>query len=168
MTDSQIFAGAAILGAVAGMRSMSSPAIVCGLAHAGVLPVHNKQLEILAHPASVATTAVLAAGELIADKLPFVPARTTLGPLVTRTIAGALCGAAITSAKERPILLGALIGACAAVGATYTAYQTRLYLGQRAGIPDPAVAIMEDAVVASSGWLVYQALKADNDNQAVA
>ncbi len=48
MTDSQIFAGAAVLGAPAGMRSMSSPAIVCGLAHAGVLPVHNKQLEILA------------------------------------------------------------------------------------------------------------------------
>ncbi len=81
-----------------------------------------------------------------------MPARTTLGPLVTRTIAVSL-GAPITSANERPILLGALIGACAAVGATYTAYQTRLYLGQRAGIPDPALALMEDAVVASAdGW----------------
>ena len=168
MTDSQVYAGAAMLGIAAGMRSMSSPAIVCGLAHTGLLPAQNRQLEIMAHPASVTTTALLAAGELIADKLPFIPARITPGPLVTRAISGALCGSAILSAKKRSVLFGALVGACAAVGSSYVAYYTRRYLGQRTGIPDPVLAVLEDAVVAAGGWLLYQSLKADENNLAPA
>jgi uncharacterized membrane protein len=164
MTNSQVYVGAALLGAAAGMRSMSPPATVSRLAHTGLLPARNRQLEILAHPTFVATATALAVGELIADKLPFVPARTTPGPLITRAISGAMCGAAVTSAKERSVLLGVLIGAGAAVGAAYGTYHLRRAAGESTGIPDPILALFEDAAVAASSWLVFHSLKTEPES----
>lgn len=161
MTDSQVYTNAAVLGTVAGMRSLSAPALVSGVTYIGLLPLANKQLELLARPASFVTLAVLAGGEVIADKLPFVPARIKPGPLAVRAISGAMCGAAITSAKQRSTLLGAFIGACTAIASTYGAYYLRQSAGERSGIPDPVLALVEDALVATNGWLVVKSLRAD-------
>ena len=101
MRDANIYAGAAIAGAIAGMRSMSSPAIVSQLAYGGLLPLGKSRLGFLANPAAGKTTFWLALGELVADKLPFVPRRTKVSPLIARGFSGALSGAAVTSAKKR-------------------------------------------------------------------
>ncbi len=158
MTDSQVYTDAALLGTMAGMRSLSAPALVSGLTYMGLLPLANKQLELLARPASVVTLGLLAGGEVIADKLPFVPARIKPGPLAVRAISGAMCGAAVTSAKQRSTLFGALIGACTAVASTYGAYYLRRSAGESSGIPDPALAIVEDALVVTAGWLLVKSL----------
>ena len=147
---------AATLGAVAGMRSMAAPAIVSRLLHAGALPVENRQLELLAHPATVATTTLLAIGELVADKLPSTPARTEPGPVAVRMLSGALCGAAISSSKRESVVAGLFVGACAALAATFAAYHVRRWADGQTGLPDAVFAVLEDSLVVATGWNVYQ------------
>lgn len=156
MTDGEVFRAAATLGAIAGMRSMTAPMVVSRMAHAGYLDMDNDQLQLLASGGAVTTTTVLAAGEAIADKTPYVPARTSAGPLFGRLVAGALCGAAVTSGTKRPVLWGAVIGAATAVGATFAAYYLRKTAGEQTGLPDTVFALAEDALVAASSWSVYR------------
>ena len=151
MTDMQVYSDAAILGSVAGIRSMATPAIVSHLAHEGSLPADSEPMVWLSHSGVAKATAVLAVGELIADKLPVVPSRTDMGPLVSRGISGALGGAAVASARKRPAVVGALIGASTAVLATFAVTNFRRAAKERTGVPDFVWALLEDAVVIASG-----------------
>jgi uncharacterized membrane protein len=158
MNDVQVYGGAAVLGAVSGMRSMAAPAIVSKLAHSGLLPLEESQIRFLQHKNSARTMAVMALTEMVADKLPFIPNRTKVFPLVTRAVSGAVSGMAFASAKKRPAALGALFGVLAAVGATYGAFKIRQMTTERLHVPDTLVAVAEDALVAGSAYLVWKSL----------
>jgi uncharacterized membrane protein len=159
MTDAQVYAGSAVLGAVSGMRSMAAPAIVSKLAGSGLLPIEESQMGFLTKATTGKTTAVLALGEMLADKLPFAPNRTKAGPLVARAVSGAMSGAAFSTGKKRSALLGALFGMAAAIGATYAAFKVRQMAGERLPVPDTIVAVAEDALVATTGYLLLKAMQ---------
>jgi uncharacterized membrane protein len=159
MTDAQIYAGSAVLGAVSGMRSMAAPAIVSRLASSGLLPIEESQLGFLTNSKTAKTTAILAAGEALADKLPFIPNRTQALPLITRAISGAMSGAAFSTGKKRSALFGALCGMAAAIGATFGAFKLRQMADKRLQIPDTIVAVAEDALVATTGYLLLKSLQ---------
>ena len=159
MTDAQVYAGSAVLGAVSGMRSMAAPAIVSRLASSGLLQIEESQIGFLNKPVTAKATAILAAGEALADKLPFIPNRTQALPLITRAISGAMSGAAFSSGKKRSALLGALCGMAAAIGATYGAFRLRQLADKRLQIPDTIVAVAEDALVATTGYLLLRSLQ---------
>ncbi len=158
-TDAQVYAGATALGAVAGMRAMSAPALISQVARRGQLAVEGSKLQFLNSTGAVSTTAVLAIGELIADKLPFIPARTDVAPLAGRAISGALCGAVLCSAKKRSPWLGAFYGVLGALGATFAAYHLRRAAKENLHIPDGVLALAEDALVASSGLFIASRLR---------
>jgi uncharacterized membrane protein len=160
MMDLEVYGGAAVLGAVSGMRSMAAPAIVSRLAHTGLLPLEGSQIKFLGHKNSVKTMALMAAGEMVADKLPFIPSRTAVFPLAARIASGALSGTAFVKARKGSVVLGAIIGSLAAVGASYGAYKLRKVAGQKFHLPDPIVAVAEDALVAACGFAILRALKA--------
>ena len=103
--------------------------------------------------------AVLAVGEALADKLPFMPNRTDPPAVAARAVSGGLSGAAICSSAKRSMLAGALIGAAAAVGATFGAYKLRKWAGEHSHLPHPLIAILEDATVAGCGLLVLSAMR---------
>ncbi|MBD5657407.1 MAG: hypothetical protein IAI50_19825 [Candidatus Eremiobacteraeota bacterium] len=91
--------------------------------------------------------ALLAAGgELIADKLPMIPARTQLPPLIFRMVSGGLCGAAVAERRDGSRALGVVSGVAGAVATTYLAYQLRRMLTTKFRLPDAAVAVAEDAL----------------------
>jgi uncharacterized membrane protein len=160
MTDLEVYSGAAVLGAISGMRSMAAPAIVSRFAHTGLLPLQDSQIKFLTHKNSAKTMAVMAIGEMVADKLPFIPKRTSVFPLMTRAVSGALSATAFTKARKRSAVLGALIGSLAAVGASYGAYKLRKVVGDKTHLPDTIVAVAEDALVAACGFALLRALRA--------
>ncbi len=160
-TDAQVYAGSAAIGIAAGMRSMSAPALLSQFARRGTLSVAGSRVGFLKSGGAAATTAVLALGELIADKLPFTPARTTTGPLLARAVTGGLSGAILSSAKKRSPWIGGLIGAFGAVGATFAAYQLRRTITTDLHLPDTLVALAEDATVAGVGILIASRLRED-------
>ncbi len=158
MSDSQVYAGAALIGTVAGMRSMTAPAIVSRIAHVAGVNVDKTGVDFLHSPIVPRVLSILAFGELIADKLPFVPSRITPFPLVTRAISGAVSGAALCSSKKRSQWLGALFGAAGAVAGSYAAYELRRRLVKGFHIPDAVVAVAEDVIAVGAGTMVASKL----------
>lgn len=158
MKEAEVYTGAAVMGAVAGLRSMTAPATVSQLARRG-LPIGSRSLGFLNSVVSMRATIALAVGELIADKLPFLPSRTKPPSLIVRAVSGALCGAAVCSAKKKSVFAGILIGAAAAIGASYGAYELRKHAGKALHVPDPVIAVAEDALAVGTGLIVLSRLR---------
>lgn len=133
------------LGAISGLRSMSGPAFVSRAARDGRLPVGGTRLSFLASPWVATTLTVLQAGEMVGDKLPLTPSRTSLPPLLGRAGAGALVGAVLSGGRQPAT--NALLGGGAAVAAAFLGENLRAVVGGRTSVPDPLLALAEDAVV---------------------
>jgi uncharacterized membrane protein len=125
---------AAVLGAASGLRSFSGAAALAlrgrpraGWARAAIL--------------------LLAGGEAMADKLPVAPPRSDPPGLAGRVVTGGAVGAATAGGR------GARVGATFALASTYASERARALLGRRTGIPDPALAVVEDAIAYGGAWL---------------
>ena len=142
------------IGAVAGLRSMLAPALVGrSLENAGAAG-HGLAGRALASPAAGAILPVLAALELLADKLPITSPRIAPASLVARALSGACAAAAVAAergGRRRGRIAPALVGAAAAVAAAFAGYQLRRWVGRRARLPDAIVAVVEDAVAVALG-----------------
>lgn len=144
------------LSALAGNRSMAAPAalsrFVTGRYAGQPLPAPASYLN---DPLIADGLALLAAGELIADKLPFTPNRTDLLPLLGRGVFGGIVGAGVSAIQGKDRALGGLLGAAAAIVNTIASYHLRRTLVQKAHLPDFIVALAEDTFVLSMAiWLL--------------
>jgi uncharacterized membrane protein len=117
------------IGAVAGLRTFTAPAATLGI---------DRQVWS-------GVVLVLAAGELIADKLPFMPSRLSPGSLGARLVSGGLCGRALARRFGGSGTIGLAVGALAAAGSAWVGYTIRHELTGR-GLPDFPVALVEDSV----------------------
>ena len=129
------YAQALVLGFVSGMRAMLGPALVAGIAPPNVRLAFR----------------LLAAGELVADKLPKTPSRIAPGPLAGRFLSGAAVGYVVCRHARQSVWVGALIGATAAVAGAYGGYHGRKALGETLHVPDPVIAVVEDALAVGLG-----------------
>lgn len=121
------------LGALSGMRSMAGPAALtleAGSVLGRVMPF-------------------LAAGEMIADKLPFMGDRIDPLPLAGRAAMGAIVGGVVASEENGNVLLGGVIGAAAAVIVAHVAYRLRKRLPGSSALGG----VLEDGVVLGLGAL---------------
>lgn len=144
---------AAGIGCVAGMRSMAAPALLSR--QLTEHPHRGPAGRLLASPPVASVLPVLAAGEMVADKTPFIPDRTEAVPVAGRALMGALCGAAICHGTRSEQMAGALVGAAAAVGATFLAYTIRRRAGE--ALPDLVLGMAEDALVLALGARIASA-----------
>ncbi|MEP6822687.1 MAG: DUF4126 family protein [Chthoniobacterales bacterium] len=143
------------IGFVAGLRSMLAPAVVSWAAYLGWLHLGDSGLRFMASPISVAAFSLLALGELIADKLPFIPKRTEPGPLVVRLVSGGLSGACLGWSANQSWTSGAAAGAIGAIIGAFAGYHLRRRLTLGAGLKDFCVALPEDLLaIALACYLV--------------
>jgi uncharacterized membrane protein len=154
MSDAAVLGSAVGIGVIAGLRSMTAPAAVCWAAHLHWLDFPGSRLSFMGSTGAVAIVTLLAVGELIADKLPSTPNRTSIGPLAVRAIAGAFCGAAFGAAGGVSILLGGVAGAVGAIAGAFAGYEVRHRLVQNLRLPDIAVAVAEDLIAIGGGFLL--------------
>ncbi len=161
MPDLEAYAGAALIGTMAGMRSMSAPAVIGQLSRNGALEEVTGTLAIFKGGGFSVASSIFAVGELIGDKLPMTPNRTAGIPLLGRALTGALSGAIVCSARKRSVLAGALIGAAFAVGSAYGAYELRKRAGKKLHLPDMVIALAEDAIVGGIGVALTSRLTRD-------
>jgi uncharacterized membrane protein len=154
MTSSIFLVLAFLLGCVCGLRSMTGPAVVCWGAHLGWLQLDGSKLGFLHNPISLIVFSLMALGELIADKLPFIPSRITAGPLVVRFLAGALCGAALGITAGAAWLPGTLLGGIGGVAGAFAGYHARRWLTVGNGVPDLPIALIEDVIAVGGGLLI--------------
>lgn len=146
MPDRKRFAAAATLGAVAGMRTFTAPALVSMRLQRRFWSWRRNRAERFLRKRSVGRFLLAAAAaELIVDKLPFVPDRIRPVPLAARAASGALSGWALARERESTVGL-ALTGAVAAVAVAYVAWGLRRFIASRSRIPDPLIGACEDLI----------------------
>jgi uncharacterized membrane protein len=145
------------LGAVAGVRSMSAPALLSRAASRGDIGgIEGTPFAFLASPRAARILTVLAVGEAFADKLPFSPDRISPPGLIGRMASGALVGAALFAAAERRTTLGAGLGLLAAAAASYPSYYLRVKTQEKLGAPNWAVGLVEDVLAEGAGLLTLR------------
>ncbi|HEX2331372.1 MAG TPA: DUF4126 family protein [Candidatus Angelobacter sp.] len=136
-----------LLGAAAGMRSMSAPAILSyrmRRQHSGPAFLMNSR--------TVTALELAAVAELIVDKLPGSPARTAPLALIARICSGGFAGALIAGHRRNDRVFGALLGAAGAVAAAYGMYFVRKAAAEKSGLPDSLFAVAEDASAVALAW----------------
>lgn len=157
--DGAAIARSVVAGALSGLRSASGPALAAWELR-DTRPRRKDRLprRLLASEHAVEVTSAMAAGELLADKHPDMPNRTSAPALVGRATAGAVAAVALVSRKAslRVVLAHALLGAGAAVVSTYLSYHARRLAVERTGAPDTFVALAEDALTYAGGALAMR------------
>jgi uncharacterized membrane protein len=135
------------LGAISGLRSLSGPAFVSRAASRGALDLDRTVFAVLGSPRISKALVLMELGELVGDKLPATPSRSSPPPLLGRAVSGAVVGAAIFVSEGRRATTGAALGSTAAIVAALAGEWIRALAVEKTGLPDPVVALAEDATV---------------------
>jgi len=147
-----------LLGCAAGLRSLTAPAVVCWAAHFGWIHLAGTKLAFVAHPATLVVITFLALGELVTDKLPRTPARTSPPGLIARVLLGGFCGVALATSTGGSLVAAATAGIGWALVGTFTGYHIRHALVACTHLPDFAVALAEDFMAIAGGLLIVSRL----------
>jgi uncharacterized membrane protein len=140
------------IGFVAGLRSLTAPAVVAWAAFLKWINLNGHWAAWVGYLITVIVFTVLALGELVLDKLPKTPARTSPPSFGARIVLGAFAGAVLGSAWGYTwTALGA--GAIGAVLGTLGGYQARSRLVASHG-HDLPIALLEDAVAVLGGFAI--------------
>ena len=142
------------IGVVAGLRSLTAPAVVAWAAHLGWINLHGSLLAFMGSMWAVDIFTILALGELVADQLPNAPSRTAPVGLSARIVTGGLTGACLAIAFGAALWLGALAGAIGGIAGAFAGYHARVGLVRMLHAPDFAIAIPEDLIAIGLGLLL--------------
>jgi uncharacterized membrane protein len=143
-----------LIGIVAGLRSMTAPAAVSWAAHLDWINLHRSPLEWMGSRVTVALFTLAALAELVADKLPRTPNRTSPGPLIARLVLGGLAAASLAVAGGESLVTGAVLGTVGAGIGAFGGYEIRRRLVTGFGLKDGMVAVIEDLVAIGLAWIV--------------
>ncbi len=156
MTHALVLLMALLIGVVAGLRSLTAPAVVAWAAFLGWINLHATWAAWVANIVTVVILTILAVGELVTDKLPKTPPRTAAPSFAARIVLGAFAGAAIGAAWHYTFSsLGA--GVIGAVLGTLGGYQARRRLVAARDGHDLPIALLEDAVAILGGFAILAA-----------
>ena len=147
------------LGFVSGVRTFTGLATASwhlsrqGRSHSGstVLTAQSSKVRL--------PLTVLAGGEIVLDKTPFVGNRTDPPALFGRAAFGALCGVLVADYLRTDKIAAAAVGAASAVASTFIAFHARKAATERMGVPDWMVAVAEDAAAVSAASSLLHGLR---------
>jgi uncharacterized membrane protein len=133
------------IGFVAGLRSLTPPAAVAWAAHLGWLPLQGWLALLATLPAAVLFT-IAALAELIADKSPGIPDRTSPPGLLARILTGGGTGVCLAAAGGLNLFIGLAAGAVGGIAGAFAGYHARKQLARALKVPDHTIALLEDLV----------------------
>lgn len=153
MTHLLVVVMALLIGVVAGLRSLTAPAVVAWAGFLTWINLHSTWASWVANIITVVILTVLAVGELVTDKLPKTPARTAPPSFAARIIMGGFAGAVIGAAWHYTFSsLGA--GVIGAVLGTLGGFHARRRLVAARDGQDLPIALLEDAVAIFGGFAI--------------
>lgn len=137
----------ALLGAVTGLRSQVSLALLARAVRSGRVETGGYgPLHLLDSRPAAPLLLLAMAGEFVGDKLSMTPRRLDAGPLGGRLVLGALAGAVLRRGAGTSLLPGVLIGALGAGAGSWAGYQARGWVSRTTGVADPVLGAAEDLV----------------------
>jgi uncharacterized membrane protein len=153
---SMIYFLAALMGVVAGLRTMTAPAAVSWAAWAGRLNLGGTWLAFLGYVWAAGVLTVAALAEFVGDQLPSTPSRKVPVQFAARVFSGALSGTAMAFDGGSP-WAGAVAGGIGAVIGTLGGAAARAKLAAAFGRDRPA-ALLEDGVAVGGAALIVALL----------
>lgn len=154
MSASLVLVLAFLIGVLAGLRSLTAPAVVAFAARQSWMNLHNTPLSFMGSTTAFAIFALLALSELVADKLPSAPSRTAPLGLGARIVTGGLCGACVALAGSQSLILGGVLGIVGGLAGTYAGYWARTGLVKALKVPDFVIAVVEDVIAIGGSLLI--------------
>jgi uncharacterized membrane protein len=146
----------AVMGTVAGLRTMTAPAAASWATRTGRLPREGQPFTLLGHRLAPGVLTALALGEFVGDQLPSTPSRKAPLPFAARIASGALSGGAVGAGGGQSAG-GAIAGAIGAAVGTIGGYAARSHLAEALGNDRPA-AFIEDAAALLGALIVVRSL----------
>jgi uncharacterized membrane protein len=131
-----IFIAAFFLGIVSGLRALT-PIAALFIPSGGIIGI---------------LCAIAALAELIGDKLPFIPSRTSLPALSLRIFSGAFVGSSFSEGHGVSPIFGAMLGVLGALIGTYGGRAARIAAIAKIGAFPSA--ILEDAIAVGLAALI--------------
>lgn len=153
MTHFLVLVLALLIGAVAGLRALTAPAVMAWAAALHWINLDGTWVQWLSHPVTVTVLTVLALAELVADLLPGTPQRTVAVQFIARIVLGAFAGAVLGTAWNYTwtalgaAMIGAVFGAVVGLG-------LRQRLVAATGGHDLPIALLEDSVAVLGGFAI--------------
>lgn len=154
MESSSVFVFAFAIGLVAGLRSLTAPAVVSWAANLKWLDLQNSSLAWLATATAAWILSAAAVAEIVVDKLPNTPSRKKPLGLIARFLMGALSGAALCAPAHQSLIAGAVLGGLGGLAGAFLGYEMRSRLVNALKVPDIVIALFEDAVAIGSALLI--------------
>jgi len=133
-----------IVGFATGLRTFTPMAFICWVAVWGWLPLGGSRLAFLGTETGAIIVTALALFELVGDKLPITPGRTTKGPLGGRILIGIFASASLALGMGHSWILLAVCGAVAAVAGAFAGFYYRVVVAKKTNIRDFLLAVLED------------------------
>jgi uncharacterized membrane protein len=150
-TSAVVIFAALGIGIVAGLRSLTAPAVTAWAAHLDWLHLQGTPFKFMGSTAVVTLFTLLAVVELVTDKLPSTPSRTAPPGLIARLILGGLSGAAVAAAGATAFAVGAILGALGGIAGAFAGYQVRSRLVRALKVRDLVIAVIEDVIAIGVG-----------------
>ncbi|WP_255794528.1 DUF4126 domain-containing protein [Mycobacteroides abscessus] len=157
-----LYVAALLIGIVAGLRAMTPLAVLSWAALAKCLLLEGTWASFLASLVVAIIATVLAAGEIVNDKLPKTPSRKAPPAFAARVVLGAFYGAVFgTLAHDTSpgLLIGLVLGAIGAVIGTLGGAWARGALATVFGKDLPA-ALIEDVITVAAALAITAGLAA--------
>jgi uncharacterized membrane protein len=154
MSPAEVLILAFLIGVIAGLRSLTAPAVVAYAAHQHWLRLEGTPLAFMGSTAALIIFVLLALVELVTDQLPSTPPRTKGPGLIARIVLGGLSGTCVAVAGASGALFGALLGIAGAPAGTFGGYQARTGLVKALKVRDFVIATLEDLVAIAGGLFI--------------
>jgi len=148
---------ALLIGGVAGLRSLTAPALVSWASRLGRLHLDATWLAFLGYAWTPWILTLLALGELVLDQLPSTPSRTAPLGFGGRIVTGAVSGAAVGTAGGTMVggMIAGIVGAVVGTLAGH-AFRARLAAAFRRDRP---AAFIEDAIALGGALVIGMTLR---------
>ncbi|MCI0436596.1 MAG: DUF4126 domain-containing protein [Gemmatimonadetes bacterium] len=144
-----------LIGTIAGLRTMTAPAMLSWAAGFGWLDPGGTWLAFFSTAWARWVFTLFAVGEWVVDQLPATPSRTIPPAFAARILSGAICGAAL-AAGAGAVPGGMVAGSLGAIAGTLGGRAFRARLAARFGKDRPA-ALIEDAIAIGGALLIVAA-----------
>ena len=154
MGSAEVLLLALLIGVIAGLRSLTAPAVVACAAHLGRLDLQHSLLSFMGSKYAAGLFILLALAEIVNDKLPKTPNRTSLMGLIPRILFGGLAGGCLGIAGMQSLALGGVLGAVGSIIGAFGGYNVRKGLVKALKVPDLVIALAEDVVAIAGGILI--------------
>jgi uncharacterized membrane protein len=151
--DNSILLFSSLIGFLGGLRSLTPAVATAWAVNLGWMKL-ERPFSLIGSTASALILSLLALAELVADKLPKTPNRTSPPGLIARIVMGAVSGACVALSAGGGSILGAVLGIVGAVAGTFAGYKARTGIVKALAVPDIYIALAEDLIAIGGSLLI--------------